>query len=116
MTPPDEDENDAATRAALRRYEEQGSDLSQPMTIDFFIVVPNEAVGHVVTVRTAPMGFSSSVEQDPETGEWTCYCTIEIVPTFERVVALEQLLDRLARELGGYGDGFGSLGNAPEKN
>jgi hypothetical protein len=111
MTPPDDDE---ATRAALRRYEEAGSDRSRPMSIDFFVAVPNEAVGHVVEVRTAPMGFTSTVEQDDETGEWTCYCSITIVPTFERVVALERLLDRLARELGGHGDGFGSFGNADQ--
>ncbi len=114
MTTPDhEHDGDEATRAALRRYEDQGSDLSRPMTIDFFVVVPSEAVGHVVEVRTAPMGFSSRVEADAETGEWTCYCSITIVPTFERVVALERLLGRLARELGGHADGFGSLGNAP---
>ena len=115
MTPPDDDDGDEATRAALRLYEQEGSDLSKPMTIDFFVAVPSEAVGHVVVVRTAPMGFSSSVEQDEDDGEWTCSCTITIVPTFERVRALERLLDRLARELGGHGDGFGSFGNAPAK-
>ena len=83
--------------------------------MDFFVVVPSEAIGHVVVVRTAPMGFTSRLEQADESSEWTVSCTITIVPTFERVIALERLLDRLARELGGFADGFGSFGNAPAK-
>ena len=104
-----------ATRAALRHYEDSGSDLTRPMEMDFFVAVPSEAVGHVVVVRTTPMGFSSRLSRDDESGEWTVTCTVTIVPAVERVIALERLLDRLARELGGFADGFGSLGNAPAK-
>jgi hypothetical protein len=107
MTADDEE----ATRQALRRFQEDGSDLGRPMTIDFYVLVPDEAVAHVALVRTAAMGFSSRVEVD-EAGAWTCCCTVTIVPGAERVIALERLLDRLARELGGRADGFGSLGNA----
>jgi hypothetical protein len=109
------DPDKEATRAALRRCEAHGSDLTRPMVMDFFVVAPSEAVGHVVVVRTTPMGFSSRLAQDDESGAWTVTCTVTIVPTFERVIALERLLDRLARELGGFADGFGSFGNAPAK-
>ena len=110
-----DDPNEEATRAALRMYADEGWDLSKPMDMDFFVVVPSEAIGHVVVVRTAPMGFTSRLEQEDDSGEWTVNCAITIVPTFERVIALERLLDRLARELGGFADGFGSFGNAPAK-
>jgi hypothetical protein len=110
-----EDGEDEATRAGLRHLAEDGSDLTRPMVVDFFVVVPDEAVGHVVVVRTAPMGFASRLERDDEEDAWTCVCSVTIVPTFERVRALERLLDRLARELGGFADGFGSFGNAPAK-
>jgi hypothetical protein len=105
------DDDFEATRAALREYEKSGSDLSRPMAMDFFVIAPSQAVARVVQVRTAPMGFTTTVGQDDE-GRWICTCSVTLVPELEKVVALEQLLDRLAHELGGFADGFGSYGNA----
>lgn len=105
-------EQDDATTAALRRLVEDGSDLHRPMQMDFFVAVPNEAVGHAVASRVAPFGFLTSVERDQDTGKWTCYCTKTIVPQYSTVVNIEKQLDRIAGELGGYADGFGSFGNA----
>lgn len=108
--PPDLDVE--ATRAALQRLADEGADLSLPMPMDFFIVAPSEAVGHVLVVRTVGMGFRSRLAFDDTAGEWLCTCTITLVPTLERVVALERLLDRLARELGAEADGFDGDGLA----
>jgi hypothetical protein len=107
---------DDATLAALRRYEQEGSDLSKPMEIDFFVAVPTESAGLEVARRVRPHGFRPSVEQDRETGVWTCYCAITVVPRYEAVVAIEKMLDAIAREVGGHADGFGSYGNAPESH
>ncbi len=62
--------------------------------------------------RVADLGFDTSVEQDSETGAWTCYCTKVLVPTHDTVAAIESQLDSLARDIGGYADGFGTFGNA----
>jgi hypothetical protein len=105
--------DEEATRAALAAYQEEGSDLARPMVLDFFLVLPDEAVAHVAELRTAPMGFVSRVLQDDE-GQWLCVCSVELVPELARVIAVEKLLDRLAHELGGHADGFGSFGNAGE--
>ena|SRR5688572_22781315 len=107
MSMPDDD-----TAAALRRFVAEGSDLGRPMEMDFFVAVPDEAIGRAVVARIAPLGFKTSVEQDDETGQWTCYCTITIVPQYATVVSVETQLDAIARPLGGYADGFGSYGNA----
>lgn len=99
------------TAQALKRLERDGSDLSKPMEMDFFIAVPSREVGNKVAQRVQKLGYTTSVEQDTETLEWTCYCTKVIVPEYFEVVLIEQQLDSIAKELGGYADGFGSYGN-----
>jgi hypothetical protein len=101
-----------ATAAALARYVAHGSDLSRPMEMDFFVVVPSEMAGAAVAARVKPLGFVPSVEQDDETHRWTCYCKKTIIPSYDNVVRSEQQLDEIAREHGGHADGFGSFGNA----
>ncbi len=105
-------EADDATRAALERIALDGSDMSRPLDMDFFVAVPDAAAGNVVATRAAELGFATNVEQDAESQEWTCYCTKRLVPTFDAVVAIEQQLEALARDVGGYADGFGTFGNA----
>lgn len=83
------------------------------MKIDFFVAVPDEASGQSVAAAARALGFATSVEQDSDSGVWTCYCTITIVPSFEAVRAIEVQLDEIGRKVGGYADGFGSFGNAP---
>lgn len=101
-----------ATREALKRIAESGSDLSRPLTIDFFVAVPSAAVGRMVSVRPAELGFSTSTECDDKTGDWTCYCTKTLIPDLLTVVAIERQLDQIAQGVGGHIDGFGSFGNA----
>ena len=103
---------DDATWEALQRIARDGSDLTRPLSMDFFVAVPDETSGQIVASRARVLGFETSVEQDSETGAWTCYCTKVLVPTYESVVAIESQLDSLASNVGGYVDGFGTFGNA----
>lgn len=105
-------QGDDATRAALDRIARDGSDLDHPLKMDFFVAVPHERAGRIMAGRVAELGFDTSVEQDTETGDWTCYCTKVLVPTYDTVVAIESQLDSLARDIGGHADGFGTFGNA----
>lgn len=105
-------QNNDATREALERIARDGSDLSRPLKMDFFVAVPDEKAGRIIAERVADLGFDTSVERDAESGDWTCYCTKVIVPLHSTVVAIESQLDSLARDMGGYADGFGTFGNA----
>ena len=106
MTFPSDDDGDA-----LRRLAEAGIDMCRPMSIDFFVAVPDHQTGFAVAESAAGAGYRTSVEQDEEDGEWTCYCTRDMVPTYAAVVAAQQELDRLSSRHGGYVDGWGSSGN-----
>lgn len=105
-------QHDDATREAFERIARDGSDLSRPLKMDFFVAVPHERAGRIMADRVADLGFDTSVERDSETGDWTCYCSKVLVPTYDTVVAIEAQLDSLARDIGGYADGFGTFGNA----
>ena len=103
---------DDATRTALAQIERDGSDLHRPLRMDFFVAVPDEPSGQAVAARATEHGFTTSVERDDETGAWTCYCSKTILPTYEIVTGIERQLDELAKDAGGFSDGFGTFGNA----
>ncbi|QTL36562.1 ribonuclease E inhibitor RraB [Pseudoalteromonas viridis] len=103
------------TGAALKAYVKDGSDLSKPMNMDFFIAVPNKVKGDAIAQKVTKLGFQTSVEFDDEAQEWTCYCNKTIVPSYSNVVAIEKQLDEVSKPYGGYSDGFGSFGNAEGK-
>ena len=100
------------TRDALRRLHENGSDLSMPLEMDFFIVVPSKDIGEQVAALVKALGFNASVEQDDESGDWTCYCSKTLIPEYSEIVRIEKELDNIAKPLGGFSDGFGSYGNS----
>lgn len=74
-TIPDDD-----TGLAIKRWAAEGSDLTKPMKIDFFVSIPNHQVGHAFEQASELDGFALSTEADSETGKWTCYCTKVLVP------------------------------------
>ncbi len=100
------------TGQALKRFVQDGSDITKPMEMDFFVAVPSKDAGDKVALKVHELGFVTSVEQDSETHDWTCYCTKVFIPEYSEVVKTEQQLDSIAKEFGGYADGFGSYGNA----
>lgn len=108
-TLPDDDIGDA-----LRLLEENGSDLSRPLEMDFFAAVPSQAAGDAVAAHFSELNFATSVEQDEESQEWTCYCTKTLVPDYTAVAEIEAQVDAIARAHGGQCDGFGSYGNCDD--
>jgi hypothetical protein len=96
---------------ALRRLAEAGNDMSRPMTIEFYVAVPDQRAGFAVAESAAAAGYRTSVEEDEEDREWTCYCSREMIPTYGAVIAAQQELGRLSSPQGGYSDGWGSFGN-----
>lgn len=105
---------DTATGDALRSLMRDGSNLSRPMDIDFFLAVPDKETGWKIAREVRRLGYDASLEQDDENQDWTCYCRKNLVPKYSEVVRLENELDLLAKKYGGYADGFGSYGNASD--
>lgn len=102
---------DDATGKALQRIQKNGPDLSKPMDVDFFVAIPTRNDGERFATQIRELGFKTSVEQDEETGNWTCYCSKQIIPKYDVVISIECQLMDLAKHFEGYVDGFGSYGN-----
>jgi Regulator of ribonuclease activity B len=99
---------------ALRRLLAHGSDLSRPMDIDFTVDVPDRKSGEEFAKVIAQEGFATDVDQDAESLRWTCYCTRTMVPEYDAIIAIQEMIDRLGRPYGARSDGWGSFGNAPD--
>jgi hypothetical protein len=97
---------------ALRRVARDGSDMSRAMDIDFAVAVPNEESGLAIAEIVRARGYRPDVSRDDESGDWTCYCTRSMVPTYDAIIAVQNELDALVKPLGGYSDGWGTFGNA----
>ena len=103
---------DDSTGTALKQYASQGSDLDRPMLIDFFAAVPSQEAGVKLSKALEGTELTTSIEYDKEAGEWTCYCSVRMIPRYEDVVKMEELIEAKAKLFGGNADGFGSYGNA----
>ena len=99
---------------ALRRLIAAGSDLSKEMKIDFAVAVPDQERGNAFAAVVEPMGFTTDVDRDSETGEWTCYCSRILIPTYDEIVAIQDRLEAIGRPYDAKPDGWGTLGNANE--
>ena len=104
--PPDADGD------SIRRLVHEGSDVGQPMSVDFFVAVPDEKSGKAVATAAEALGYRVTVERDGDDPTWTCYCAKSMLVTHEAVVAAQRELDEIARPLGGRADGWGTFGNA----
>ncbi len=87
--------------------------MSRPMDIDFAVHVPDEASGQRLAQLVLAAGYSPHLEFDDECEEWTCYCTKNMLATYEGVVGAQSELDELSGPVGGYSDGWGTEGNLP---
>ena len=96
---------------ALRRVAEGGSDMSSPMAIEFAVAVSDQESGEATADAAGSAGFETMVSYDDESDEWTCYCRIEMVATYERVVEVQKELQRLAAPHGGQVAGWETAGN-----
>jgi len=98
---------------ALYQVANQGSDLSQPMEIDFVVAVPSESAGKAVARSAGTAGYLTEVAAD-EDGEWIVYCTRTMIASYEAIVKAQEDLGQLAAPLGGEPDGWETAGNAAD--
>lgn len=97
---------------ALRRLAHDGGDLSNPMTIDFQVAVPDKTAANALAEVTYKLGYRVKIYASPECSlPWTCECSTRMLATYDGVIAVQAELARLAKPFGGHPDGWGSFGN-----
>jgi regulator of RNase E activity RraB len=100
----------------LRQLIATGSDLSAEMEIDFCVSAPDESSGLEFSTEAQKIGFCTDVSQDSESGRWTCYCTRTMVPAYEEIIHIQELLNAIGKDFDCFSDGWGTFGNNPLNN
>lgn len=121
----DRDREDAELLAEMAA---DGIDLSRPLAIEFMVAAPDDPAataiarairraGHVADIvhdAGEPDAGGDVALDDPEYGpSWTVYVSVTMVPTPAALAAMQRELDDIARPLGGYSDGWGTLAGDP---
>ena len=112
---------DDADGNALARIAADGVDMSKARLIEFAINAPNEYSSKDILKTLIENGYDSEIyydegelDYDEETSEefgpsWTVYAKIKMVPEYDEIIKIQAKLDRLAKPLGGYSDGWGTM-------
>lgn len=116
---------DDADGAVLQELESHGVDMTQPLTIEFAIAAPDESSANSIAIALSATGYEPEIaydegepdedgEIDPEDEEefgpsWSVYVSIEMVPTYDDIVRIQEELDALAQQHGGNADGWGAM-------
>lgn len=110
---------DDADGQALRRLVEMGCDLDRPMDVDIQIAAGNEEVAFQISTAATGLGYRTEIflDEDIEDLEsasepWTCECSKVMVVSYESIIAAQDELNRIAKPLEGYVDGWATFGNA----
>ncbi len=80
----------------LKMLYKKGMDFNVPQNVDFFIAVPDNASGEKVLSAIRENGFNGELHFDEETGDWTCYCNINMLLNYEDIIAIQQQLDEIS--------------------
>jgi regulator of RNase E activity RraB len=106
--------DNATDEQVLQHLAETGSDLSQPMLIDFQVAADDEASANRIAAAAAARGFETQVYFDEEFDDWICECSQDMIAAPAEIAATEARLDEIAAPFGGRVDGWGSFGNGDE--
>lgn len=104
------DEQD--TLNVLKQYQELGFDLTRPMVIDFFIEgFPKNLESAENQITAYRQDFKTSIERNEVNELSTCYCSINVIPSFENILTIEKVIFDIAQTNHCTYEGFGSYGN-----
>lgn len=114
---------DDADGAVLADLAAQGVDMTQPLTIEFPVAVPNEASAKNAASAMTKAGYDAQIEYDEgepdfdtdtddaeEFGpSWTVYANVQMIPEYNEIMRIQAELDQITRPLGGKSDGWGVM-------
>ena len=96
---------------ALRNVAKHGSNMDQPMKIEFSVDVPSKQAGIAVAELAATLGYEPDLYFDDESDRWSVYCGIQMIANYENVVRGQSELNEIASEHGSFCDGWVTAGN-----
>ncbi len=102
---------DDADGDALRRVAQHGSNMDEPMKIEFSIDVPSKEAGIAVAERAASLGYEPDLFYDDESSRWSVYCGKQMIASYDNVISGQFELNEIAVEHSAHCDGWVTGGN-----
>lgn len=106
---------DDADGDVLRAMAESGVDMAQPLTIEFVIDAPSEQHAKAIEKDLAAAGHPAVADYedgDEEEGidpGWVVSVELQMVPDYQRIIDLQDELNRIASAHDGQVDGWGAM-------
>jgi regulator of RNase E activity RraB len=112
---PWEESPENADQLTLRRLREGGSDMTQPMEIDFHVAAPDQKAAESIATAARRLKYVSKVYRSEDCSlPWTCQCSRVMIASYENIVRTQAELLVVAEPFGGYPDGWGTFGNVSQ--
>lgn len=98
-----------ADAAVLAQLSAHGADLTKSRVIEFFMWMPDEDKANQAAARCQVLGFEAQVAPPPEGFQsWSCNVSKTMIPELAAIKDVAMNLTRIASDLGGQYDGWGT--------
>ncbi|TWT82369.1 hypothetical protein CA13_38310 [Planctomycetes bacterium CA13] len=116
---PDDADGNVLTDLAGR-----GVDMSQPLDFEFPVVAPDQEAANAIAKALFVAGYDTHIEHDEgepnEEGEidpddeefgpcWDVFANIRMVPDYDEIMRIQEVLNNIADPFGGKSDGWGVM-------
>ncbi|WOH37140.1 ribonuclease E inhibitor RraB [Thalassotalea fonticola] len=93
----------------LAEMQDAGIDLSKLLTVEFFQLFEHEkdAKDMAKFISNSDMNATVNVHPDQTPNVWDVDCKVEMIPSYENIVAMEEKFEQLAQKFNGFNDGWG---------
>jgi len=92
---------------ALRSLYKDGINFNKQQSVEFFVAVPDQAIGETLLHVLKDEGFNCFLEQDDETEEWVCCCSKRMLLNYNELINIQNKLNNLSKPHGCFSDGWG---------
>lgn len=95
-------------RHILQLLKKRGSNLRKSHAIEYYVYFKTKAAARKARLLLRKKGFHVELLTDSSGKRWICLSIREMPPRYEAIQKAKRQLDRLAKPLGGWCDGWGT--------
>lgn len=97
---------DAADKAAIAQLKAQGSDITKPTDVFFYLYFPSKVTAEALRAEFSDRGFSVDIHQPAGYEVWVLAANKTMVPDETTIISLSHDFTALAETQGGHYDGW----------
>lgn len=93
----------------LAEMQDAGIDLSKSLTVEFFQLFEQEKDARSMAkfIADSDMNATVKVHPDQTPNVWDVDCQVNMIPSYENIIAMEDKFEKLANKFSGFNDGWG---------